>query len=83
MPLTIGADRFPRYSSWNESVPPKPVSWNVCVSLPPEKSVSETFCTSLIGGRSPVTSAVISWKLRNDQYGSLCGCRLSCWQMPA
>jgi hypothetical protein len=49
----------------------------------PSKSRSDTVCTSLIGGRTEVTYVVISWKLRCDQYGSLCGWRLSCRQIPA
>jgi hypothetical protein len=63
----MGTEVLPWNSSWNESVPPNPVSVTVWVSLPPEKSRSDTVCTSLMGGLSEVTTALISSRLRCDQ----------------
>ena len=47
------------------------------------KPRSDTVWMSLIGARAAVTVLLMSVMLRCEKYGSLCGWRLSCWQMPA
>ena len=47
------------------------------------KPRSDTVWMSLIGARVAVTVLLMSVMLRCEKYGSLCGWRLSCWQMPA